>query len=160
MPDFLRLWPSAPGGLIEFDGRQLRTTQWLAVEKGDVVRVRFERWVASPVQGVAVFFREQPRGELEVAGVRAKRMLLWTDTAPRDVEVHVVKAKRGGEIGIRNVWRDLKYGSTMSGMSCAAIDSRQEPDGSLLLACSDGWGSEPNFDDLVVRVSLEPRNPG
>jgi hypothetical protein len=155
MPDFRLLWSDMPGGgVIEYEGRQLRLSYWLSVLKGDRLHILFERQTARPVQGLALQLHDR-RGELEIASKRSKHMVLWTDTAPRHVECSINKVKRGGQLSLMNVWRDEKYGTTMMGLNCAAMDVQLQPDGSVLLCCSDGWGMDPDFSDLVVRVIVE-----
>ena len=155
MPDFRLLWSETPGGgLIEYQGRQLRLSYWLSVSKGDRLHLIFERQTARPVQGLALQLHDR-RGELQIGGTRSRHMVLWTDTAPRHVECSVNKVKRGGQLSLMNVWRDEKYGTTMMGLNCAAMDVQVQADGSALLCCSDGWGMDPDFSDLVVRLSVE-----
>jgi hypothetical protein len=155
MPDFRLLWRETPGGgLIEYEGRQLRLSYWLSVSKGDRLQLIFERHVARPVQGLALQLHDRV-GELQIGSTRGKHMVLWTDTAPRHVECSVNKVKRGGQLSLMNVWRDEKYGTTMMGLNCAAMDVQVQPDGSALLCCSDGWGMEPDFSDLVVRLTIQ-----
>jgi hypothetical protein len=106
------------------------------------------------VQGLGIKLADA-RGALEVAGTRARGIVLWTDTAPRDVECLVLKAKRGATLSLVNQWRDEKYGTTMYSLNAAAIDIQSQSDGSVRLLCSDGWGTEPDFEDLVVRLRVE-----
>jgi hypothetical protein len=61
---------------------------------------------------------------------------------------------KGSELSFYNGWEDLKYGTLLSGLRYAAIDVQTQPDGSVLLNCSDGWG-DADFADLQARVIRE-----
>jgi hypothetical protein len=154
MPDFGPLWGPPPDPTIEYEGRHLQLAYKLTVAKGDRVHFLFERFASRPVQGLGIKLWDS-RGALDVASFRTRNFALWTDTAPRHVECLVVKAKAGAQLSVMNQWRDEKYGTTMLGLNAAAMEVRHEPDGSILLQCSDGWGLEANFNDLVVRLVVE-----
>jgi len=142
------LFDIAGRGPIHFEGRELRASLVFDVTKNDKVNLRFQRATDSPVQGLGVECR---KCELRIANTVAKNLALWTDTAPKEVLLEVVRAKPGATITIFNQWRDEKYGSTMYHLNNAAIEVVAQADGSVLLRCSDGWG-EPDFDDLVVSL--------
>jgi hypothetical protein len=154
MPDFGPLWNSAPGGTIEYEGRRLQRSYQLLVAQGDRLHFLFEEFVQRPVQGLGIRLDDR-RGALEVAGTQARDLVLWTDTAARHVECVVRKAKPGAHLRLMNQWRDEKYGTTMLGLNAAAMEVLPQSDGSIILACSDGWGTEPNFSDLVMRLIIE-----
>jgi hypothetical protein len=155
MPDFFPLWSGAPDGVLEYKGRQLRIAHWIDVAKGDRLHVIIEGFTDRPVQGVRLTLEDR-RGGLEIVGQQSRSFVLWTDTAPRHVECLVAKAKRGARLSLVNVWRDEEYGTTMQGLNAAAIDVQPQADGSTILQCSDGWGTEADFTDLVVRLIIEP----
>jgi hypothetical protein len=140
----------ARGEPIQFEGRTLWSAHWADVARDQQVVVSFERFTDKPVQGLMVAGRKRSL-QLEVAGRRADQFVLWTDTAPREVSVRVVKAAPGDQLGFWNVWRDEKHDSLMYGLNAAAIHVSREADGSVLLNCSDGWRG-PDFEDLVVRL--------
>jgi hypothetical protein len=82
--------------------------------------------------------------------------VLWADTAPRHVEVVApARARKPVELVVYNVWRDEKYGTMMYAVNAAAMMIEQPHANEWTLACSDGWGLEPDFGDLVVRLVLE-----
>ena len=67
-------------------------------------------------------------------------------------------ARKPVQLIIYNVWRDEKYGTTMYGLNAAAMVVQQPRADEWTLACSDGWGVEPDFSDLVVRLVHERRS--
>ena len=159
MPDFAAHWTEAPHDVIEYEGRKLRPHCVLAVSPGDSIEIRFERFTSRPVQGLGVALTGR-RGALEVASTRARQLALWTDTAPHQVSCRVVGVAPGTTLKITNQWRDEKYGTTMYSLNAAAMEILHETDGSVLLRCSDGWGTDPSFDDLVVRLRHAPAPSG
>jgi hypothetical protein len=152
MQTFAEQFAATKGGPIHYDRRELHWTYWLAVNGGDEIALRFLRSADSPLQGIGI---KAEKCHVQVANVTAKSLGLWTDTAPKDVLLRVVKAKRGARVGFFNQWRDEKYGSTMYHLNNAAMEIQPQPDGSALLRCSDGWG-EPDFNDLVLTLSHRP----
>jgi hypothetical protein len=146
----------APGvvGPVTFEGRELWLSYRLPIATSDRVHFLFEQYRQRPLQGLQVSV-ENRRHELAINAQPGRRFILWTDTAPRHVEVEVIKAGRGGTLVLMNAWQDETYGTTMYGLNWCAMDVRADSDGSLLLDCSDGYGSEPSFGDLVVRVIHE-----
>jgi hypothetical protein len=48
----------------------------------------------------------------------------------------------------------------MYGLNAAAMRVTQEAPGKWLLECSDGWGTDADFGDLVVRVVEESSSGG
>jgi len=84
--------------------------------------------------------------------------VVWTDTAPRHIEFTApVNARKPVELVLYNVWPDEKYGTMMYGLNAAATVVEQPRANEWILACSDGWGEEPDFRDLVVRLVHEHR---
>ncbi|HEY4216447.1 MAG TPA: hypothetical protein VGM67_04885 [Gemmatimonadaceae bacterium] len=160
MPDFDLLFRGAPAGVIEYQGRWLRRAFDVSVSSGDRLDVFFERFTSRPVQGLGISL-DDPRGALAIAGTTARSFALWTDSAPPHVACSILRVKAGGRLTVINQWRDEKYGTTLYAINAAAIDVRSQSDASAILHCSDGWGMEPNFGNLVVRLVLhratEPR---
>lgn len=148
--DFVAEFVKSNGQPISYGGRTLRQSWGVPVTLGDTVLIRFERFVAKPVQGIGIAGLGKGT-RLMLAAEEGKDFVLWTDTAPREVVVAIRKATPGSVVRIWNVWRDVKYGTTLYGLNAAAIDVHENADGSVLLQCSDGWGG-PDFNDLVVRV--------
>lgn len=149
MQTFAEHFAAANGGPIQYERRKLYWTYWLTVKEGDEISLRFVRAIDSPVQGLGI---KTEKCHVQVADTTAKSIALWTDTAPKEVNLRAVKAKAGARIGLFNQWRDEKYGSTMYHLNNAAMEVQAQPDGSFLIRCSDGWG-EADFNDLVLVLS-------
>lgn len=150
MTTFADAFERAKGQPIDYEGRKVQLSYWLPVSDGDHVGIKFLRYASTPVQGLGL---TAERCQLRVVSITSSNVVLWTDTAPRDVEIRVVKAKPGARLGLMNQWRDAKYGTTLMGINNAAMEFQPQSDGSVVLRCSDGWG-EPDFNDLVVRLRV------
>lgn len=152
MTDLTAAFIQSGGAPIQYGGRDLRPIHWLEVERGDVIQLRFLGFVPRPVQGIRIGGSDT-RMELQTAGRSAGDFVFWTDSAPTASEVLVLDARPGDRVGIWNVWRDEKFGATMYGVNNSAIHVEDIGRSSAILHCSDGVG-EPNFEDLVVEVSI------
>ena len=137
------------GAPIHYEDRELIASYTLPVSEGDCIRLRFAQATDSPVQGLGISCFDCV---VSAATTIAKSMALWTDSAPEEVTLRVSKARAGARLVLHNQWRDAKHGSTMYHLNNAAMHPVLQPDGSVVLNCSDGWG-EPDFTDLVVIVS-------
>jgi hypothetical protein len=155
MPDFMPLFVASRGKPIDFEGQLLHSALHLALAPSSRIHILFESSATRPVQGLSIS-AERPKHRLGIAGMSARHFVLWRDTAPRHVEVELPRARQPVLIAIHNVWRDEKYGTTMYGTNAAAMRVTEERVGKWLLECSDGWGTDAHFGDLVVRVVLEP----
>ena len=148
MTTFADQFQSTNGAPIRYDGRELHAKLNLQVKNGDTIELRFLRSAERPVQGIGITCG---KCEIRVASTTAKRIGLWTDTALRTVTLEVVKAGTDAHVIFFNQWRDEKYGSTMYRVNNAAMELVPQPDASILVRCSDGWG-QPDFNDLVFQI--------
>jgi hypothetical protein len=154
MRTFTEQFQDTKGKPIWYEGRELRPTYRRPVSKGDSFKVRFLHAVDRPLQGVGL----KCNGcEVHVGDTVARNIALWTDTAPKEVVVDVIRAKPGAEVALFNQWRDEKYGATMYHLNNAAMEIVPRGDGPVIIRCSDGWG-EPNFDDLVFEFVFRAGN--
>lgn len=85
--------------------------------------------------------------DLDVNGVTAKRVVLWSDGAPDVVEV---RTSERGLVRFWNVWREGELVQAWQGESRIEVDDDGED---LGLACHDGHGD--GGVDLEVRVSFD-----
>lgn len=140
----------ASGEPITYQDRILWSAYRSTTIAGDRWLMEFERFVATPVQGLMVAGGEKTT-RLQIEQHRAQQFVLWTDSAPRRVELLVHTAQEDATIGFWNVWRDEKHGTLLYGLNAAAIEIQKHDDESVSLLCSDGWKG-PDFGDLVVRI--------
>lgn len=140
---------AAGGAPIEFQGELAYWTYWIGVHTGSVVELQFLHCRPSPVQGMVL---HAERCRLEAEGATGKAMVFWADTGPPRARIYVLAARSEARIGVYNVWRDPKYGSTMARLNNASMRVEKRDDFTRL-RCSDGWG-DATFDDLVVEISL------
>ena len=75
------------------------------------------------------------------------------DTAPPSVDVECVEAKQGSELQISNRWR-LPDGREDEWFNNYGILIEHLAEDSVVLRCSDGYGDDLSFEDLVVRVDI------
>ena len=82
-------------------------------------------------------------------------MVLWTDTAPKNVSVRLKRlGRRQVNLKIWNVWRDKIGGHDVTQAWIGNAGMRAERYGNqLILRCSDGVGPV-NFADLEVRLTF------
>ena len=149
------LFVASRGQPIDFDGQRLHPALHLEIAPGSRLHILFESSVSEPVQGLILSAR-RPKHRLTVDDTSARVLVLWRDTAPRHTEISLPKARQTIPVAIHNVWRDQKHGTTMYGVNAAAMRITVEGPGKWLLECSDGWGTEAHFEDLVARVIIEP----
>ena len=159
MPDFMPLFAASHGKPIEFGGQVLHLALNLAPDAMSRLHILFESSVSRPVQGLRISARK-PKHKLRVQDTTARHLVLWRDTAPKHTEIELPSTRQPVPIVIYNVWRDEKYGTTLYGLNAAAMRVTEEGLGKWLLECSDGWGTDANFSDLVARVVIEPAGPG
>ena len=157
MPDFTPAFKESKGAPIQYDGRTLHSSLQLQVSAGDRLDIFLERFVARPIQGLAISSVNKGH-KLSIASSKHHSFVLWTDTAPSHIELTApVNVRKPVQLIIYNVWRDEKYGTTMYALNAAAMIVEQPRADEWTIACSDGWGVEPDFGDLVVRLVHVPR---
>lgn len=153
--DFSRQFSQSGGAPIEWEGVLLHRTLRVGAKRGDHFELSFVRFTEHPVQGLAVGSKDR-NVQMECAGTKSHDFVLWTDTAPKHVAISVLKpVRKHAEIVIYNVWRDEKYGTTMYGLSAAAMQIVPHGQNEQIIRCSDGWLG-PDFNDLVVLLRVVP----
>jgi hypothetical protein len=78
------------------------------------------------------------------------------DTAPNVVDAECIQTVDGAELQISNRWR-LPNGREDEWPNNLGMTFEPTEDNGIILYCSDGYGDEPSFDDLVVRVDVLPQ---
>ena len=84
---------------------------------------------------------------LTIGEVEATRVVLWSDTAPDQVDVLTGDA---GDLRMWNVWREGDLVQAWEGDACIELDDDGDD---LGLACHAGHGGDE--PDLVVRLSFD-----
>ena len=125
----------------------------VAVAAGEEVTLTFEEVNSTWRQGVWL----ATDGLLAVAGQRSPQVVLWSDTAPRAVDLLVESTD--GLLRLYNVWdsgrgvRPHESQAATSGML-----TRPRADGSVEYRCHD-FGPDPSFDKLVFTLAHKKRKP-
>jgi len=150
MENLSQLFAQQSSTLITWGGEALHNI--LEIENLPLrVQVEFISAKASPAQGIQLRLRG---GSLVANGQEAADLVLWQDTAPQTVDVEIRSAGgRPGNFKVWNVWRaGLDVTQAWLGNSAMKVEGDLAGSG-LMLRCSDGQG-KPDFDDLVVRLSV------
>jgi hypothetical protein len=151
---------------VEVRGELVHPMYRVAIAEGDRIRITWMRAESARVQGLSLRLRlpgiTGRRGEgglLRVEDVEAPTIVLWMSTAPAVVDVQCVALKPGAELQISNRWR-LADGREDEWLNNFGM--RVEPRGrsSAVLHCSDGFGNDLTFNDLVVRVEVVTSSDG
>jgi hypothetical protein len=147
---------------VTFEGEEVWAYYEFETRDGDRLRTAFERvddgkaaqGLGFKVENGAVFGDDQVHEEL------LKRPVLWSDTMPHPVVEDTVVAHRPGDtvyIRVSHHWRwhDTDRADAWLGAYGFIVE---RSDSELVLRCNAGY-SEPDFDDLVVRISINPDGP-
>jgi hypothetical protein len=95
------LFSRAKGAPIQVDGITIHAIYRRYVVANQLVRVRWRRYIETPVQGVRL--KLHTGRSLTMNGRRLKDVVLWSDTSPPEVEL---LCDEEGELRIWNCWRD------------------------------------------------------
>lgn len=144
---------------VERDGVLVHPMYRARIGVGQVVWITWLGAASPRVQGLGVRLRipgitgrQGQGGLLRVAGAQAPTMYLWMDTAPPVVKAECVEIGEGAELRISNRWR-MPDGSEHEWLNNFGMTIDEDDIGAVLHR-SDGYGDEPSFDDLVVRVDV------
>jgi hypothetical protein len=145
---------------VDVDGDLVHPMYRVQIEQGDRVRIEWLRAGSPRVQGLSLRLRmpgcSGRRGEgglLRVEDVEAPTIVLWMDTAPLVVEAECIDLKPGAELQVSNRWR-LADGREDEWLNNFGIKIEPFNGSGAILHCSDGYGDDMSFEDLVVRVEL------
>jgi hypothetical protein len=148
LKDYTPLFEASKGEPIMQDGSVLHRRCWIDVAGGDTLVLRFLSFTTEYIQGLRI---SAEQCQLTVERFTGKEIVLWTDSAPEQVRLEVVKSKKRARVGFLNVWKDREHETMMYALTSSAMRVSRTDDGELVLRCSDGSG-EPEFDDLVVQI--------
>jgi hypothetical protein len=146
MPSFESLFRTSKGKPIEYQGRTVMMRDVLPVSRTTRIKLVLESSKSTWRQGVML----RAKGSLRVADHDFKSpIVLWIDTAPRDVEILVLSDM--DELEVRNVW-DVGDGTIQSWHNGAAMTVEEVPDGRRY-RCNDGHPDD-DFSDLVFSLKV------
>ncbi|MGI9624618.1 MAG: hypothetical protein ACR2PK_17430 [Acidimicrobiales bacterium] len=132
---------------INHRGRIVKAIVRIPVRDGATVRII--RKLVSPdrPQGLKLGLN---RGVLDVNGVRAPAITLWSNTSPDHVELSV----RGDQAKTLELWNCWSMGGVdTSWVGNAGIVTKTTATG-MVIRCSDGIG-QPDFSDLEAEIVVE-----
>jgi hypothetical protein len=118
------------------------------VAEGTVLTLRFESAADDRRHGIWL----ATEGLLRVQDVEADQLVLWIDTAPK--EVRILVRRTDGLVRMYNVWTPDVGPGYRSQSDYSAMRRQELEDGWVRYSCSD-FGLPPRFDRLVVSVRSE-----
>ena len=146
MPSFEDLFLKSKGQPVDYNGRTIQMVDRLAVADGQQLKVTFESVNAEWRQGVCL----TTDGGFVVNNQTVKKsVVLWHDTAPREVLLRVQTKK--GYCQVKNVW-DTGDGVVHSWHNGAAMIVEEIPSGRRY-KCNDGRADD-DFDEIVFRIEM------
>ncbi|MGB7158057.1 MAG: hypothetical protein WBD40_08320 [Tepidisphaeraceae bacterium] len=145
MMSFQDLFMRSKGQPVVYNGRLIQLVDHLKVVDGQRVKVRFESVNSDWRQGIGL----TTKGSFDVNNQTIKKIVLWHDTAPREVVLTV--NTKSGECEVKNVW-DTGNGVTESWHNGAAMIV-EEVGPLRRYKCNDGRADD-DFDDLVFSIEL------
>jgi hypothetical protein len=141
-----QLFLESRGQPVVYKGQTICMVDRIDVAEDQVLKVTFEEIRSDWRQGVCLTVN----GEFEVAGqVIQNSVVLWHDTSPTAIEVHV--QARDGTCQIKNVW-DIGDGVMQSWHNGAAMIVHRSMS-TRRYKCNDGRDDE-DFDDLVFTIEF------
>lgn len=152
MVDFTPLFEGSANGTITYQGLVLHRRYTLGVGERDVISIRFVSFTEDYVQGLRV---SAHNCQVSIERFTEKELVLWTDTAPEQVQLTITKAKNAAALTFINVWKDRQHKTMLYALTSSAINVAESETGGFLLRCSDGSG-QPDFGDLVVQIHRQP----
>jgi len=117
----------------------------LPIATGETLRIAFASQTGDWRQGVWLAVN----GMLDIAGRIESQFTIWTDTAPREFDVHVVETT-DGMLRLYNVW-DSKRGIRRESQSHTSGMLKEEDGARITYRCND-IGFHPRFDKLVFEL--------
>lgn len=147
MEPFEALFRKSKGQPVEYNGRTIQLVDRIPIKSPSSIRLIFESVNADWRQGVLL----RTDRYIEVNDQQLKKLVvLWQDTAPKEVVMLVTSKK--GELQVKNVW-DTGDGTMDSGHNGAAMIVEGSGTTRRYL-CNDGRPDD-DFDDLVFRLVVE-----
>ena len=136
------------GGPISYRGLTVHSIHEIAIAGRTTLAVRFIHSTKHVLQGLRLAV---DGGTLLVNDQPLRELVLWENTAPRNVRIQVTPAHARCIVKMWNVWQD-EAGAMQAWIGdCGMV---VEPTSSgVRLKCSDGADGAA-FDDLVVQVGV------
>ena len=144
---------------VEYAGKLVYPDYWADVDEGDRIRLDWLDSRSPREQGVMLRLRLPERtgrkgegGILQSEELEGPAIRLWERSAGPVTEVNCKKVRPGAKLLVTNTWEGptgVEEGFNNFGMLIEELN----PD-AVILRCSDGVGSRPDFQDLVLRLSV------
>lgn len=135
------------GGPISYRGVTVHAIHEIAIAGRATLAVRFVRFSEQVRQGLRLAV---DGGTLLVNDQSLREVVLWADTAPRNVRVQVTSTGARCVVKIWNVWQD-ETGAMQAWIGDCGMVVEPTSLGAVL-KCSDGLGG-PTFTDLIAEVT-------
>ena len=126
-------------------GKPVLKIDVIQVSPGDTFSIAFKSQSGDWRQGIWLAVV----GEIEIAGERAAQLTLWTDTAPSQFDVTVLRTE-DGLLRLYNLW-DSGRGYRRESQSATSGMLKETSGAVTTYRCND-IGVKPTFDKLVFEV--------
>lgn len=142
------LFEAAQASTVTWHGHAVHSMIERSFTSASTLRITFEDPNPARPEGLRLKTR---RGTVRIAGQELGDVVLWSDSAPRIVEVQVCSDRAHADVRFWNCWRDPN--GTMHAWIGNAGMLVEETESGFRLRCSDGF-DEVTFDDLVASVEI------
>lgn len=150
MEDFNERRMRSGSPTLDVDGRQVDLRLAVpSVPAGSSLRIVRESETADVEQAVVL---STSKGMFSVQGTRARKMVLWSSTAPTEVLLALTN-RVPTDVVLYNGWRNQRWGNLDAGLRFSGMLIESLGEHRWRLHCSDGVGPA-DFTDLVLRVEL------
>ncbi len=143
--EFERLFIESKGQPVIYNGKELKMVDRVMLPSNEMLLlIEFVSTDSEWKQGIVL----QTKGEFEVNNLKvSNKIVLWEDTAPKQVEV-TVKTK-DKKLLIYNVWETGD--GTMHYWHNGGAFYIEQSDGASLYYCNDGYADD-DFNDLIFKI--------
>ena len=144
---FTALFTESKGQPIIYKGKELKMMDRVSLPSGNVsFKLRFVSSDSDYKQGIIL----ETKGDFYINEQKIpKKIVLWEDTAPKEVLMQVKSKNK--EVLIYNAWR-LPNGTIHYWYNGGALYTENQ-DGKIIYHCNDGFPDE-DFNDLIFSVEI------
>lgn len=146
MASLHELFERSESGVVEWRDRAVHAVLRFPVEEGS--RIRLRRLASSKARAQALKIAVN-KGEIELNGISAPVMAIWSHNAPVEVELRVL-GRRATSVDVWNSWSLDGVDNSWLGNAGIVVQDHQ---GGHTLQCSDGV-DDADFTDLVIWLGI------
>lgn len=137
---------------IEFNGQKVTMSYRIPVKSGQQFKISFLKSAEKVPQGIGVSV-DRKKGIIKCNGQEIKHPVFWSKTAPEEFEFTCLTKEKEGTLGIWNIWESPGHKSTEAWTLNAGIIIEEIDPNTVILHCSCGISTPPDFEDLVIKIT-------